>query len=322
MSLLRIRNLRVEFGSFPAVDGLDLDVERGEVLGIVGESGSGKSVAMLAVMGLVDAPGRVTADCLEFDGQDLLRLSASARRKLLGRDIAMVFQDAQSSLDPAYTVGDQLKETLRAHTSLRGTALTDRAIALLEMVEIPDPTRRLHAYPHQLSGGMSQRVMIALAIACQPKLLIADEPTTALDVIVQAQVMNLLAKLQRERDMGLILITHDLALVAQAARRVGVMYAGQVVEQQPIPALFDTPRHPYTRALIGAIPEHNHGATRLSALPGIVPGQFDRPTGCLLSPRCPHATNHCRSERPDLLGDAALVRCFTPLDAQGNPTHG
>jgi dipeptide transport system ATP-binding protein len=322
MSLLRIRNLRVTFGSFPAVDGLDLDLDRSEVLGIVGESGSGKSVAMLAVMGLIDAPGLVTADCIEFDAQDLLKLSNSVRRKLLGRDIAMVFQDAQGSLDPSYTVGDQLKETLRAHTSLRGAALTERAIALLEMVEIPDPARRLHAYPHQLSGGMSQRVMIALAIACQPKLLIADEPTTALDVIVQAQVMKLLAKLQREQDMGLILITHDLALVAQAARRVGVMYAGQMVELQPVPALFDTPRHPYTRALLDAIPEHNRGATRLSALPGIVPGQFDRPAGCLLSPRCLHATERCRGERPALLGDTAQVRCFTPLDVQGNPTHG
>ncbi|WP_243392839.1 ABC transporter ATP-binding protein [Kinneretia aquatilis] len=310
-ALLRIENLRVEFGRFPAVDGLDLSLAPGELLGIVGESGSGKSVAMLALMGLVDAPGRVSADRLEFQGQDLLRLNARERRRLIGRDIAMVFQDALSSLDPSYTVGAQIAEVLQTHLGLRGAAARQRVVELLELVEIPDAARRAEAYPHQLSGGMNQRVMIAMAIACGPKLLIADEPTTALDVTIQAQIMELLLRLQREQGMGLLMITHDLAVVAEMAQRVAVMYAGQVVETGPLPALFDAPRHPYTAALLAAIPEHNRGARRLAALPGIVPGALDRPAGCLLSPRCAQVQGRCRSERPALTNEG--VRCFFPL---------
>ncbi|MBY0368214.1 MAG: ABC transporter ATP-binding protein, partial [Burkholderiaceae bacterium] len=272
MSLLTIRNLRVTFGAFPAVDGVDLTLEPGELLGIVGESGSGKSVTMLALMGLIDPPGQVSADALEFQGRDLLRLTPKERRQLIGRDVAMVFQDALTSLNPSYTVGAQIAEVLRAHLGLRGSAARQRVIELLEQVEIPDAANRANAYPHQLSGGMNQRVMIAMAIACAPKLLIADEPTTALDVTIQAQIMALLLKLQREQGMGLVMITHDLAVVAEMAQRVAVMYAGQVVETGPVPGLFDAPRHPYTNALLAAIPEHNRGAARLSALPGIVPG--------------------------------------------------
>lgn len=312
MALLNIRNLRVRFGNFPAVDGVDLTVDAGELLGIVGESGSGKSVGMLAVMGLIDAPGVVTADQMAFNGHDLLKLSPRERRALIGRDVAMVFQDALTSLNPSYTVGAQIAEVLKTHLGLRGSAAKQRVVELLEQVEIPDAANRANAYPHQLSGGMNQRVMIAMAIACSPKLLIADEPTTALDVTIQAQIMALLLKLQREQGMGLIMITHDLAVVAEMAQRVAVMYAGQVVETGPVPALFDAPRHPYTNALLAAIPEHNKGATRLSALPGIVPGALDRPAGCLLSPRCPRVQDRCRAERPALQGG---VRCFFPVEA-------
>jgi dipeptide transport system ATP-binding protein len=310
-ALLNIRNLRVQFGNFPAVDGVDLTLEAGELLGIVGESGSGKSVTMLALMGLIDAPGKVTADAVEFQGRDLLKLSPRERRALIGRDVAMVFQDALTSLNPSYTVGAQIAEVLKAHLGLRGSAAKRRVVELLEQVEIPDAANRANAYPHQLSGGMNQRVMIAMAIACSPKLLIADEPTTALDVTIQAQIMALLLKLQREQGMGLIMITHDLAVVAEMAQRVAVMYAGQVVETGPVPALFDAPRHPYTNALLAAIPEHNKGARRLSALPGIVPGALDRPGGCLLSPRCPRVQPRCAAERPAL---AQGVRCFYPVE--------
>jgi dipeptide transport system ATP-binding protein len=310
--LLNIKNLRVSFGNFAAVDGVDLSLEAGELLGIVGESGSGKSVAMLALMGLIDAPGKVTADALEFQGKDLLKLNAKQRRTLIGRDMAMVFQDALSSLNPSYTVGYQIAEVLKAHLKLGGAAADKRVIELLDLVEIPDAKNRARAYPHQLSGGMNQRVMIAMAIACNPKLLIADEPTTALDVTIQAQIMDLLLRLQREQGMGLIMITHDLAIVAEMAQRVAVMYAGQVVETGAVPGLFDAPQHPYTEALLAAIPEHNKGATRLAALGGIVPGALDRPAGCLLSPRCPYVQPRCRAERPVL---ANGVRCFFPRGA-------
>ncbi len=309
-ALLEVRNLRVRFGGFTAVDGVDLDVAEGELLGIVGESGSGKSVSMLALMGLIDAPGVVTADAMRFAGQDLLALSAAQRRRIVGKDIAMVFQDALNSLNPSHTVGDQVREVLRVHLGLRGAALEARVLELFELVEIPAPKSRLASYPHQLSGGMNQRVMIAMAIACQPRLLIADEPTTALDVTIQAQVMDLLARLQREQGLSLLLITHDLAVVSEMAQRVAVMYAGQVVETAPVDTLFEQARHPYTAALLAALPEHNVGARRLQALPGIVPGQHDRPAGCLLAPRCAHVQARCRAERPPL---ADGVRCFFPL---------
>ncbi|MBB3283622.1 dipeptide transport system ATP-binding protein [Mitsuaria sp. PDC51] len=311
--MLEIRDLRVRFGAFPAVDGVDLDVAPGEVLGIVGESGSGKSVSMMALMGLIDAPGVTSAASLRFEDQDLLAMPAAARRRLVGKDIAMVFQDALASLNPSYTVGHQIEEVLRAHLGLRGAAARQRALELLQQVEIPDAASRLGAYPHELSGGMNQRVMIALAIACSPKLLIADEPTTALDVTIQAQIMDLLLRLQRERGMALVMITHDLAVVAEMAQRVAVMYAGQVVETGRLPDVFESPRHPYTAALLAAIPEHNRGGRRLQALPGIVPGALDRPSGCLFSPRCPRAQDRCRAQRPAL--DAG-VRCFYPLSEE------
>ncbi|WP_421683207.1 ABC transporter ATP-binding protein [Stutzerimonas urumqiensis] len=314
MSLLDIRNLSVRFGDAdapPVVDGLDLSVDRGEVLAIVGESGSGKSVTMMALMGLIDPPGVVSADRLAFAGQDLLSLKGKQRRRLIGKDLAMVFQDPMTALNPSYTVGYQIEEVLRAHLGLKGRAARERALALLEQVEIPAAASRLDAYPHQLSGGMSQRVAIAMAIAAEPQLLIADEPTTALDVTIQAQIMALLLRLQREHDMGLILITHDLAVVAETARRVCVMYAGQAVEQGEVPAIFEAPTHPYTEALLASVPEHAD-SRRLATLPGIVPGRYDRPEGCLLSPRCPYARPHCQT-RPALMPHArGAVRCFFP----------
>jgi len=318
MALLEVQNLSVEFGSvaspFRAVDGVSMSVDAGEVVGIVGESGSGKSVTALALMGLVEEPGRVKADRMSFDGRDLLTMSVKERRSLLGRDIAMIFQDPMTSLNPCFTVEYQLTETLRIHEGGTRRALRARAIELLRAVEIPDAERRLDTYPHQLSGGMSQRVMVAMAIACNPRLLIADEPTTALDVTIQAQMLALLLKLQRERGMGLMLITHDLGVVAEIAQRVMVMYAGQVVETSRVPDIFEQPHHPYTEALLSALPEHNIGQRRLRSMPGVVPGAFDRPSGCLLSPRCPYAQDKCRAQRPDLFGvEGAQARCFFPL---------
>ena len=318
MSLLDIKNLSVRFGdatAIPVVDGLDLRVEKGEVLAIVGESGSGKSVTMMALMGLIDAPGIVTADSLQFDGTDMLRLKGRQRRHIVGKDLSMIFQDPMTALNPSFTVGYQIEEVLHQHMNLRGQAARQRALQLLDKVEIPAAASRLNAYPHQLSGGMSQRVAIAMAIAAEPKLLIADEPTTALDVTIQAQIMDLLVNLQREEDMGLVLITHDLAVVAETAQRVCVMYAGQAVELGSVPQLFNLPSHPYTEALLKAIPEHSQGQRRLATLPGIVPGRYDRPAGCLLSPRCPYAQAHCREQRPSLdAHERGAVRCFYPLN--------
>ena len=318
MPLLDIKNLSVEFttraGTFRAVDGIDLTVDEGEVVGIVGESGSGKSVTSLAVMGLLGSNGRVVADRMMFAGKDLLTMPAAQRRKMTGKDVAMVFQEPMSSLNPCFTVGFQIMETLRVHEGLSGKALRNRAIALLEQVGIPAPESRLSAFPHQLSGGMSQRVMIAIAIACNPRLLVADEPTTALDVTIQKQILDLLVELQRERGMALILITHDMGVVAETAQRVVVMYAGQVAETRPVHSLFERPRHPYTGALLDALPERALGKRRLPTIPGMVPGIADRPAGCLFSPRCRFADARCRAERPALFDvDDGRARCFYPL---------
>ncbi len=320
-SLLEVRSLSVEFGAVDqplrAASDVSFSVDAGEVVGIVGESGSGKSVSALAVMGLVDLPGRVRADRLAFAGRDLQTMSGRERRALLGGDMAMIFQDPTSSLNPSFTVAFQLMETLALHEGGSRQARRARALQLLKDVEIPDPELRLDAFPHQLSGGMSQRVMLAMAIACHPRLLIADEPTTALDVTVQAQMLALLAKLQRERGMALVLITHDLGIVSEVAQRVLVMYAGQIVESASADDLFAAPRHPYTEALLASLPERNAGRRRLASLPGVVPGAFDRPAGCLLSPRCPYVQERCRVEPPPLFEvGASRVRCFFPLGAK------
>ncbi|MGC6405687.1 dipeptide ABC transporter ATP-binding protein [Bisgaard Taxon 45] len=326
MALLNVENLSVHFGDestpFKAVDRVSYTVNEGEVLGIVGESGSGKSVSSLAIMGLIDYPGRVQAEKLLFNQCDLLALTEKQKQKIVGADVSMIFQDAMTSLNPSYTVGYQIMEALKVHQGGSKSWRKERAIELLTLVGIPDPRSRLEVYPHQLSGGMSQRVMIAMAIACNPKLLIADEPTTALDVTIQAQIIDLLLELQRKENMALILITHDLALVAEAAHRIIVMYAGQVVEEGNAETIFTSPRHPYTQALLRALPEFAEGKSRLQSLPGVVPGKYDRPTGCLLNPRCPYATERCREQEPETrMVSGHRVKCHTPLNAQGMPSH-
>jgi dipeptide transport system ATP-binding protein len=313
MAMLEIQNLTVEFktgsGMFRAVDGVTLKVDKGEVLAIVGESGSGKSVSMLAVMGLLPWTANVTADRMTFEGHDLLGMKASQRRKIIGKDIAMIFQEPMSSLNPCFTVGFQLTEAIKTHLDLDKPARRKRAAELLALVGIPSPEQRLSSFPHQLSGGMNQRVMIAMAIACNPKLLIADEPTTALDVTIQAQILELLVRLQRETGMGLVLITHSMGVVAETAERVSVQYAGQKVEERPVAELFTDPHHPYTAALLSALPERAK-ARRLPSIPGVVPGQFDRPKGCLFAPRCDYATTLCHNSVP-LRREGTL--CHYPL---------
>ena len=320
MALLTIRNLSVEFatagGAFKAVDGIDLDVDEGQILAIVGESGSGKSVSMLAVMGLLPWTATVTADRMEFAGQDLRTIPAKARRRIVGKDLAMIFQEPMSSLNPCFPVGWQIKEALRKHLGLGRAERHRRAIELFEQVGIPAPEKRLSSFPHQMSGGMNQRVMIAMAIACKPRLLIADEPTTALDVTIQAQILDLLAGLRDETGMALVLITHDMGVVAETAERVSVQYAGQKVEEQPVLPLFRSPHHPYTAALLDALPER---ATekRLPTIPGVVPGQFDRPQGCLFSPRCKFADDKCRNVPPPPAGPAlGQALCHYPLNTE------
>ncbi|MGB4585244.1 MAG: ABC transporter ATP-binding protein [Rhodoferax sp.] len=319
MALLEIENLSVKFPTktavMHAVDGVSLSLEAGDVLGIVGESGSGKSVTMMALMGLVSFPGVVTADKLRFDGHDLLQLSGSARAKLTGKDVAMIFQDPTTSLNPCFTVGFQLAETLKLHLGLNGKAARKRSIELLEQVGIPAPESRLNVFPHQMSGGMNQRVMIAMAISCNPKLLIADEPTTALDVTIQAQILDLLRTLQKKRNMALVLITHNMGVVSEMAQRVAVMYAGQIMETRSAHDIFGSPQHPYTEALLAAMPERSDGASRLATIPGMVPGLYDRPNGCLFAPRCLYANNRCRADRPELREwQSGWVRCHYPLE--------
>lgn len=319
MALLELQNLSVHFGDknhpFKAVDRISYQVEKGQVVGIVGESGSGKSVSSLALMGLIDYPGIVSADKMLFDGIDLQTLSDKAKNKIIGAEIAMIFQDAMTSLNPSHTVGYQIMEALKVHQGGTKAERKARTIELLTQVGIPDPESRLKVYPHQLSGGMSQRVMIAMAIACRPKLLIADEPTTALDVTIQAQIIELLLELQQKEQMALILITHDLALVAESAEKIIVMYAGQVVEVAEASALFVSPMHPYTESLLKALPEFSQNRSRLESLPGVVPGKYDRPQGCLLNPRCPYAQDKCRESEPALTAvNNHLVKCHFPLN--------
>ena len=313
MALLEITNLTVEFatvtGSLRAVDGINLSVDEREILAIVGESGSGKSVAMLALMGLLPWTAKVSADSMLFDGKDLLGMNDKQRRKIIGKDISMIFQEPMTSLNPCFTVGYQITEVLCQHFGGKRRSYNNRAIELLNQVGIPAAESRLNSYPHQLSGGMCQRVMIAMMIACQPKLLIADEPTTALDVTIQAQILELLIELQKSHGMALVLITHDMAVVAETAERVVVLYAGQQVEQRKAKKLFENPKHPYSEALLNALPERAQDKL-LNAIPGVVPGQMDRPQGCLFSPRCSYAQEVCRQEPPKLKDG---ILCHFPL---------
>lgn len=299
--LLEIRNLSVSFathhGPFYAVDGIDIIVHPDECVAVVGESGSGKSVAMLALMGLLPHTATVSADVMRFGAHDLRAIAPKARRRLVGADLAMIFQEPVSSLNPCFTVGFQIEEVLTTHFGMKGSARRARALELLRDVGIAEPEARLKAYPHQLSGGMCQRVMIAMALAGRPKLLIADEPTTALDVTVQAQILDLLVRLRREEALSLVLITHDMGVVAEVAERVYVQYCGQTVETNTTAALFAHPYHPYTSALLAALPERAH-SKMLPSIPGVVPGQHDRPAGCLFAPRCAYADARCHERVP------------------------
>ena len=313
--LLTVSGLTVEFlteaGPVTVVDDVGFSVAPGEVLGIVGESGSGKSVTSLSIMRLIPSPpGRIVRGSVVFDGRDLLSLPFAEMRKVRGNDISMVFQDPMTSLNPAYTVGNLLGEAVRLHQDVNRAGARARALELLELVGIPDPKRRLDDYPHQLSGGMRQRVLIAMALASRPRLLIADEPTTALDVTVQAQILDLLRSLQAELGMAIIFVTHDLGVVADLCDRVLVMYAGQVVEQATVTDLFDRPRHPYTQGLLRAMPQVAGRSERLVAIRGTVPPPTALPFGCRFHPRCDHATDACRAEPVELLvrGDRP-VRC-------------
>ncbi len=324
MALLEIQNLTVEFqtasGLFRAVDNVSLSCDRGEILSIVGESGSGKSVSMLALMGLLPWTAKITADRLAFDGKDLIGLSPRQRRNIIGKDMAMIFQEPMSSLNPCFTVGFQLGETLRIHMGLNRKERRERSVELLKLVGIPAPEERLSNFPHQMSGGMSQRVMIAMALACNPKLLIADEPTTALDVTIQAQILDLLVRLQKENGMALVLITHDMGVVAETAHRVQVQYAGQKVEEQPVGQLFADPHHPYTAALLAALPERAVAGEKLPSIAGVVPGQHDRPTGCLFAPRCAFVQPDCHQGARRQGRELGEALCNYPL-VQGVPLN-
>jgi oligopeptide/dipeptide ABC transporter ATP-binding protein len=320
--LLEVRDLRTCFttdeGEFAAVDGVSFEVHAGKTLAIVGESGCGKSVTSLSVMGLVPpAAGSIRAGSIRFEGQELVGAPQESLQNLRGNGMAMVFQEPMTSLNPAYTVGEQIMEALLRHRPMDRTQARARALDMLAQVRIPAPEQRLHEYPHQLSGGMRQRVMIAMALVCQPRLLIADEPTTALDVTIQAQILALMAQLQQDMGTAIVLITHDLGVVAEVADEVVVMYAGKVVERAPVQALFDTPQHPYTVGLLGAIPRLDLAQHRLASIEGQVPNPMQRPTGCAFAPRCPFAQPRCHSQAPALqtVGLDHTSACWrAPLD--------
>jgi oligopeptide/dipeptide ABC transporter ATP-binding protein len=321
MSLLSVRNLRTEFrtdeGWFAAVDDVSFDLEEGGVLGIVGESGSGKSVTALSILRLIpDPPGRIAGGQILFDGQDLLGVSGRRMRQIRGSEISMIFQEPMTSLNPVFTIGDQIIETIRYHEQVNRREARTRAVELLRKVGIASPEQRLDEYPHQLSGGMRQRAMIAIALACNPRLLLADEPTTALDVTIQAQILELLKSLQEEFNMAVVLITHDLGVVAQYVDRVVVMYAGRVVEQAPVGELFANPQHPYTQGLLGSIPSPDEERDRLQAIPGVVPNLAELPPGCRFAPRCVHAKPPCSLADPPLIeaGPAHRAACIRLTD--------
>lgn len=316
MSLLEVKDLKTYFytdsGVAKAVDGVTFSLDKGKTLGIVGESGCGKSVTSLSIMRLVDpATGRNEGGSIVFDGQDLLTLPEKEMRKLRGNRISMIFQEPMTSLNPVFTIGDQISESLKLHKGLDKKAARDRAIELLELVGIPEAGKRVDEYPHQLSGGMRQRVMIAMALSGDPELLIADEPTTALDVTIQAQILQLLKDLQGKLHMSIIIITHDLGVIAEMADEVAVMYAGDIVEKAPTRALFDDPKHPYTIGLMNSIPDINDHVSRLRTLEGLVPSLYDMPSGCRFAPRCQFCCPECEAHRINLttLPDGRQVRC-------------
>jgi len=325
--LLEVRGLRTSFftrdGVVRAVDGIDFHVDRGEIMGLVGESGCGKSVTSLSIMRLVANPGKIEAGEVIFDGTDLLKVSTEEMRKIRGDRISMVFQQPTSSLNPVMEAGDQIEEVLKIHRNMKGKVAQARALELLRMVGIPDPERRLKSFPHELSGGMAQRIMIAMALACEPELLIADEPTTALDVTIQAQILDLMRNLRDETGTAIVLITHDLGVVAEMCDRVAVMYAGEIVEHTDVTTLFRDPLHPYTRGLIGSIPVVGQVRDELAVIPGNVPNLIDLPKGCRFAPRCVARVEEdvvmALEAHPDLLAMDAdhAVRCWLYHDVNG-----
>ena len=318
--LLEVRGLRTSFklreGTVRAVTGVDFTVRRGEILGLVGESGCGKSVSSLSIMRLIAPPGVVEAGEVIFDGQDLLKRTETEMRDIRGNRISMIFQQPTSSLNPVLNVGFQIGEVLETHRNMKRQAAQERAVELMRMVGIPDPKRRLSAYPHEMSGGMAQRVMIAMALACEPELLIADEPTTALDVTIQAQILDLMRRLQSEFGTAIILITHDLGVVAEMCDRVAVMYAGEIIEQTDTRSLFREPRHPYTQGLIGAVPVLGQTKETLTVIPGMVPNLINLPDGCRFADRCAareqYSVTPARAVHPELrpIGRGHDVRCW------------
>ena len=314
--VLEVLDLRTHFftddGAVKAVDGVSFDVRAGETLGIVGESGCGKSVTSLSILRLIPSPpGRIVGGEIRFNGQNLLALPDSAMRKIRGNEISMIFQEPMTSLNPVYTCGDQIMEAVQLHQKVGRKEARVRAIEMLRLVGIPSPEQRVDEYPHQLSGGMRQRVMIAMALSCHPRVLIADEPTTALDVTIQAQILDLLNRLQEEMGMAILLITHDLGVVAETCDRVAVMYAGQVVEYAGVDEIFHHPRMPYTVGLLGSIPKLGEQTDRLRVIPGNVPNPSEFPAGCKFHPRCPVAIDRCRVENPELapIRPAHWARC-------------
>ncbi len=325
--LLEVKGLRTSFytrdGVVRAVDGIDFHVDRGEIMGLVGESGCGKSVTSLSILRLVSKPGRIDAGEIVFDGQDLLKVKEGDMRKIRGDRISMIFQQPTSSLNPVWDVGRQIEEVLRIHRGMKGKAARARAQELLKMVGIPDPERRLNNFPHEMSGGMAQRVMIAMALACEPELLIADEPTTALDVTIQAQILDLMRNLRDETGTAIVLITHDLGVVAEMCDRVAVMYAGEIVEHTDTVSLFRRPMHPYTKGLIGSIPVVGSIQEELAVIPGNVPNLIDLPKGCRFAPRCTARIEEevamATEVHPNLLPIAPGhdVRCWLYHDAAG-----
>jgi peptide/nickel transport system ATP-binding protein len=324
MSVLDVRDLAVHFftdaGVIKAVDGVDFSLEAGEVLGLVGESGSGKTVTGFSILRLVDQPGRVVGGQILFKGQDLAQLSPREMRNLRGNRIAMIFQDPMMTLNPVLRIDTQMIEAVRAHERVSAQAARARAIDVLARVGIPSPAERLEAYPHQFSGGMRQRVAIAIALLNGPDLIVADEPTTALDVTIQAQILAEVQELARDTGTALIWITHDLAVVAGLADHVAVMYAGRIVETGKTDAVLHAPAHPYTEGLLGSIPGHGRRGDRLTQIPGMAPNMGNLPAGCAFAPRCPHAAGPCLSERPDLsdIAPGRRLRCHHPLLAEAS----
>src|SRR5215813_7432323 len=331
--LLEVQDLRTHFptraGLVKSVDGVSFYLDRGELLGLVGESGCGKSITALSVMRLIAPPGKIVGGEIIFNGKDLLKLSDRDMRAIRGDDIAMIFQDPMTSLNPVYTVGEQIAEALRLHRNLSRKDAREAAIGAMREVAIPDPSRRVDDYPHQLSGGMRQRVMIAMALACDPKLLIADEPTTALDVTIQAQILELLDGLRKTRELAVLLITHDLGVVAEVADRVAVMYTGKIVEESPVDELFAQPKHPYTEGLLRSVPKLKTPdvvqAERLQTIEGTVPRATALPPGCHFEPRCPYRLPRCREEDIPLYpaGESVAVRCvlYDPAARAASPQH-